>query len=80
MPKNLKRDPLCSLNVFYKPTNSKISKGVPFDRVRNFSEKSRIVPKKTQKGDLLVYPILLETLKNLWFSARLEPYVLLLKV
>ena len=26
------------------------------------------------------YPLLLETLKNLWFCARLEPYVLLLKV
>ena len=37
-----------------------------------FSE-SRIVPKKTQRGDPLVSPVLLEALKNLWFSARIEP-------
>ena len=32
-----------------------------------------MVPKKTQRGDNLVSPVLLEALKNLWFSARIEP-------
>ena len=36
MPKNPKRDPLSSLNVFYKPTTSKKIKGVPFDRFQIF--------------------------------------------
>ena len=41
-------------------------------------EKSRIVSKKTQRGtkrakNPLVSPVLLEALKNLWFSARIEP-------
>ena len=73
MPKNLKRGHLGSLNVFYKPKTSKKCKGVPFDKIRKFSKKSRIVPKKTQRGDPLVSPVLLEALKNLWFSARIEP-------
>ena len=29
--------------------------------------------KKTQRGDPLVSPVLLEALKNLWLSARIEP-------
>ena len=28
---------------------------------------------KKRKGDTLVSPVLLEALKNLWFSARFEP-------
>ena len=72
MPKNLKRGHLGSFNVFYKPKTSKKCKGVPFDKIRKFS-KSRIVPKKNQRGDTLVSPVLLEALKNLWFSARIEP-------
>ena len=31
------------------------------------------MPKKTQRGGPLVSPVLLEALKNLWFSARIEP-------
>ena len=58
-------------------TNRKLQKkckGVPFDKFRNFSKKSRIVPKKKPKGgDPLVSPVLLEALKNLWLSARIEP-------
>ena len=72
MPKNLKRGHLGSFNVFYKPKTSKKCKGVPFDKIRKFS-KSRIVPKTNQRGDTLVSPVLLEALKNLWFSARIEP-------
>ena len=38
--------------------------GVPFDKIRKFSKKSRIVPKKTQRGDPLVSPVLWEALKS----------------
>ena len=72
MPKNLKRGHLGSFNVFYKPKTSKKCKGVPFDKIRKFSKKVA-VPKKTQRGDPLVSHVLLEALKNLWFSARIEP-------
>ena len=60
MPKNLKRGHLGSLNVFYKPKTSKKCKGVPFDKIRKLC---RIMPKKTQRGDPLVSPVLLEALK-----------------
>ena len=45
---------------FCKSKTSEKCKGVPFDRFRKFSKKCRTVPKKTQKGDLLVWPLLLE--------------------
>ena len=80
MPTNTKRDPLGSLNVFYKPTTSKKFKGVPFDRILKISEKKSHSAEKIQRGYPLVYPLFLETLKNLCFSARLEPYVFFLKV
>ena len=73
MPKNLKRGNLGLFNVFYKPKTSKKCKEVPFDKIRKFSKKSRILPKKNPKGDPLVSHVLLEALKNLWFSARIEP-------
>ena len=63
MPKNSKRGHSGSFNVFYKPKTSKKCKGVPFDKIRKFSKKGRIVPKKTQRGDPLVSPVLLEALK-----------------
>ena len=72
MPKNLKRGHLGSFNVFYKPKTSKNARGYPLIKLENF-RKNRIVPKKTQRGDPLVSPVLLEALKNLWFSARIEP-------
>ena len=65
MPKNLKRGHLGSLNVFYKLKTSKKYKGAPFDKIRKFSKKSRIVPKKTQRGDTMVSPALLKALKTL---------------
>ena len=34
--KNLKRDPLDSLNVFYKPKTSKNSRGYPLIKFKNF--------------------------------------------
>ena len=39
-------------HVFYKPKISKKCKGVPFDKIRKFSKKSRIVPKKPKGGTL----------------------------
>ena len=50
MPKNSKRGHSGLFNVFYKPKTSKKCKGVPFDKFRKFSKKSRIVPKKNPKG------------------------------
>ena len=39
MPKNLKRDPLGSLNVFLQTDNFIKIQRVPFDGIQNFSEK-----------------------------------------
>ena len=47
--------------MFFLPTeNFKKFKGVLFDIIQEFSEKYRIVPKKNQRGDSLVSPLLLE--------------------
>ena len=67
MPKNLKRGHLGSFNHSTFSTNRKLQKnarGYPLINSKIF-EKSRIVPKKTQRGDPLVSPVLLEALKNL---------------
>ena len=55
----LKKRPFRLIKRFYKPKTSKKCKGLPFDRIRKFSKKSRIVPKKTQRGDPLVSPAVL---------------------
>ena len=55
----LKKRPFRLIKRFYKPKTSKKCKGVFFDKIRKFSKKSRIVPKKP-KGDPLVSPLLLE--------------------
>ena len=73
MPKNLKRGHLGSFNVFYKPKTSKNARGYPLIKFENFRKKSHSAERKTQRGDPLVSPVLLEALKNLWFSARIEP-------
>ena len=67
-----KKRPFRLIKRFLPTENFKTIKGVPFERIQKLSEKSLIVPKKT-KGDPLVSPLNLETLKHLWFSARLEP-------
>ena len=69
----LKKRPFRLIQRFLQTENFKKMQGVPFDKIRKFSKKSRIVPKKTQSGDPLVSPVLLEALKSLWFSARIEP-------
>ena len=59
MPKNLKRGHLGSLNIF---RNRKLQKNArdPLIEFDNFRKQSHIVPKKNQRGDLLVSPLLLE--------------------
>ena len=68
--KNSKRGHLGSLNVF---TNRKLQKDArgPFDRIRKFSKKSRIVPKKQPKG-VFGLASTFGSKKKLWFSARIE--------
>ena len=55
MPKNSK-EAIQAHSTFLETENFKKCKGVPFDRILKFSKKSRIVAKKTQRGD----PLLLE--------------------
>ena len=69
----LKKRPFRLIQRFLQTENfKKNARGYPLINFKNF-EKSRIVPKKTQRGGPLVSPVLLEALKNLWFSARIEP-------
>ena len=70
--KNPKNHPLGSLNVFYKPKTSKNAREYPVIKFENFRKTNAKCRKKT-KGDPLVSPVLLEALKKLWFSARIEP-------
>ena len=50
MPKNSK-EATQAHSTFLQTENFKKMQGVPFDRIRKFSKKSRrIVPKKTQRG------------------------------
>ena len=56
-------------------TNRKFQKnarGYPLINFKNFRKKSHSA-EKNPKGGPLVSPVLLEALKNLWFSARIEP-------
>ena len=46
----LRKRPFRLIKCFYKPKTSKKGNGVPFERIRKFSEKSRIVPKKPKGG------------------------------
>ena len=62
--KKLKKWPFRLIQRFLQTENFKKMQGVPFDKIRKFSKKSRIVPKKTQRGDPLVSPVLLEALKS----------------
>ena len=55
---NPKRDPLGSLNVFFSQTDN--FKKIP----KIISEKKSHSAERTQRGDTLVYPLLLETLKT----------------
>ena len=54
----LEKRPFRLIKRFYKPKTSKKCKGLPFDRIRKFSKKSRIVPKKKRKKN--------QTKENFW--------------
>ena len=71
LPKNPKR-PSRLIKRFLQTENFKKFKGA-FDRIQKFLEKCRRVPKKTAKGRLFGLPSTFGSIKNLWFSARLEP-------
>ena len=75
----LKKRPFRLIKRFYKPKTSKKCKGLPFDRIRKFSKKSRIVPKKTErikrKKTFFGLASTFGSIKNLWFSARIEPTI-----
>ena len=59
MPKNSK-EAIQAHSTVLQTENFKKKCKVPFDRIRKFSKKSRIVPKKTRRGDPLFSPLLLE--------------------
>ena len=48
----LKKRPFRLIKRFYKPKTSKKCKEYPLIEVKNVREKSRIAPKKTQRGTL----------------------------
>ena len=74
MPKNSKKS-IQAHSTF--STNRKLQKnarGYPLKNFENFRKKSHSAEKNPKGGgDRLVSPVLLEALKNLWFSARIEP-------
>ena len=77
MPKNSKRGHSGSLNVFANRKRQKNARGYPLIESENF-RKSRIVPKKTKKIKRKKTFGLASTfgsIKNLWFSARIEPTI-----
>ena len=65
MPKNSRRDYLGSLNVFTNRKIQKNARGYPLIEFENFRKKSHSA-EKTQSGDPLVSPLLLEA-KNCGF-------------
>ena len=69
MPKNLKRGHLGSFNVFYKPkTFIKNARGYPLIKFEIFRKKSHSAEKKP-----FGLTCTFGSIKNLWFSARIEP-------
>ena len=78
MPKNSKRGHSGSLNVFTNRKLQKNARGHPLIEFENFRKRSRIVPKKTKKIKRKKTFGLASTfgsIKNLWFSARIEPTI-----
>ena len=67
--------PFRLIKRFYKPKTSKKCKGVPFNRIRKFSKKSLIVPKKTKRKKSFGLASTFGSKNNLWFSARIKPTI-----
>ena len=68
-----KKRPFRLIKRFLQTESFKKFKVVPFDRIQKFSEKCRIVPKKTAKGGPFGFRPTFRSMRNLSFSARLEP-------
>ena len=69
----LKKRPFRLIQRFLQTENfKKNARGYPLINFKNFRKKSHCA-EKTQRGGTLVSPVRLEALKNLWFSARIEP-------
>ena len=75
MPKNSKRGHSGSLNVFTNRKLQKNARGYPMIESEKFEKKSHSAEKKPNKKKHLVSHLLLEALRNLWFSARIEPTI-----
>ena len=71
----LKKRPFRLIQRFLQTENfKKNARGYPLINFKNFRKKSHSAEKKPKGGGgPLVSPVLLEALKNLWFSARIEP-------
>ena len=79
MPKNSKRGHSGSLNVFTNRKLQKNARGYPLIESESFRKKSRIVPKKNEKKikrkKTFGLASTFGSIKNLWFSARIEPKI-----
>ena len=72
--------PLRKIKIFRKKYLVKKSHNAEKPKTRHFRLNKRFLQNDNFKKVQDSFYLLLETLKNLWFSARLDPYVLLLKV
>ena len=72
----LKKRPFRLIKRFYKPKTSKNARGYPLIESENFRKK---VPKKTEKikrkKTFFGLASTFGSIKNLWFSARIEPTI-----
>ena len=70
-------DPLsCGCRCYWRSiTGGSLRQGYPLIKSENFRKKSRIVPKKTQRGEgpFGLTCCTFGSIKILWFSARIEP-------
>ena len=71
----LKKRPFRLIKRFYKPKTSKNCKGLPFDRVRKFSKKTSHSAEKIKRKKTFGLASTFGSIKNLWFSARIEPTI-----
>ena len=70
----LKKRPFRLIQRFLQTENfKKNARGYPLINFKNFRKKSHSAEKNPKGGGPLVSPVLLGALKNLWFSARIEP-------
>ena len=73
MPKNSKKAIQAHSTFSTNRKFQKNARGYPLINFKNFRKKSHSAEKNPKGGGPLVSPVLLGALKNLWFSARIEP-------